>query len=215
MPPAPSPRVWCGSGLSREQGAGLPSSRAPGQCRSWREGRTSERGADVCGGPAPTRTHWLLLRAGAWGPHGVNLGSLGPWGWGVGPQGAAPCASVSSLEGQQPPSGAQDGGRHSEEAQLKIPATPCWRGRQASSSEVEDTRGHSLPAGGRPAAARVWGSRASGRSSGSAAGVLPGQRQPRAQPSPWVGPGKPNLPSGCDGKLGVALESLQCRRDLI
>ena len=35
-----------------------------------------------------------------------------------------------------------------------------------------------------------------------------------SQPSPWVGPGSPIFPSGCEGKLGVALESLQGRRDL-
>lgn len=120
-------------------GSRVLSSRGPGQCRSWREGRTSERGADVCGRPAPTRTHWLLLRAGAWGLHGVSVGSPGPRGWDVGPEGGAPCTSVSSLEGERLPSGAQGGRRHSEEALLKTPATPRWRGRWAPSSEAEDT----------------------------------------------------------------------------
>ena len=32
--------------------------------------------------------------------------------------------------------------------------------------------------------------------------------------SPWVALGSPIFPSGCEGKLGVALESLQGRRDL-
>ena len=35
-----------------------------------------------------------------------------------------------------------------------------------------------------------------------------------SQPSPWIGLGSPIFPSGCEGKLGVALESLQGRRDL-
>ena len=33
-----------------------------------------------------------------------------------------------------------------------------------------------------------------------------------SQPSPWVGPGKPNLPLGLRGKAGASLESLQGRR---
>ena len=104
--------------------------------------------------------------ASMWGARG--LGADGP----VWPQGAAPCALVSSLEGQWPPSRAQGGGRHSEEARLKTPATPRWRGQRASSSEVEDTGEHSPPPDGRLAAARpgtrVWGSRTSEGSSGSA-----------------------------------------------
>ena len=36
-----------------------------------------------------------------------------------------------------------------------------------------------------------------------------------SQASPWVGPGKPNLPLGLRGKAGVLLESLQGQRDLI
>ena len=35
------------------------------------------------------------------------------------------------------------------------------------------------------------------------------------QASSCVGPGKPNFPSSCEGKLGVVLESLQGQRDLI
>ena len=38
---------------------------------------------------------------------------------------------------------------------------------------------------------------------------------PAAGPRPRAGPvGSPIFPSGCEGKLGVALESLQGRRDL-
>ena len=35
-----------------------------------------------------------------------------------------------------------------------------------------------------------------------------------SQPSPGLAVGSPIFPSGCEGKLGVALESLQGRRDL-
>ena len=93
--------------------------------------------------PEPTSCSSRLGRgahtASMWGARG--LGADGP----VWPQRAAPCDSVSSLEGQWPPSRGQGGGRHSEEARLKTPATPRWRGRRASSSEVEDTGEYSPP----------------------------------------------------------------------
>lgn len=84
------------------------------------------------------------------GPARCQCGEPGALGLGCGARGGAPCTSVSSLEGQRLPSGAQGGGRHSEEARLKTPATPRWRGRKAPSSEAEDTGEHSPPAGGRP-----------------------------------------------------------------